>query len=189
MVPLAECYHDQGLLSKKKGGDSLNNKNLKDSCPLGLDVSKPGDYQLALVTPGRRPIDAISLNVRRDSLNFLRKPRGRPVNWQRLRRRIGEESRGILFNAMRASSLSSSERFMLRIFFFSSCLLSHLSFTKRSRRFCFSTDDFFAIGFLILFFASGALLTLLAIRVLFIDYIKTAAASNEDISLRTVSLD
>ncbi len=31
------------------------------------------------VTPGMRPMEAISRKVRRDNLNFLRKPRARPV--------------------------------------------------------------------------------------------------------------
>ena len=70
-----------------------------------------GDYQLALVTPGINPADAISLKVRRDKLNFLKKPRARPVSLQRLRKRIGDVSLGILFKATRASCRSFSVRF------------------------------------------------------------------------------
>jgi hypothetical protein len=67
-------------------------------------------YQLDFVTPGIIPADANSLKDKRDSLNLLRNPRARPVNWQRFRSRIGDESLGILFKATRASALSSSVR-------------------------------------------------------------------------------
>ena len=71
------------------------------------------DYQLDLVIPGIMPYEASSLKVRRDNLNLRRKPLARPVIWQRFLRRQGEESRGILFSATLACSLSSSVKWML----------------------------------------------------------------------------
>lgn len=126
-------------------------------------------YQLDLVTPGISPIEAFSLKARRESLNFLKNPLHRPVNWQRLRRRVGDESLGILLSAMRALLRSSSERFMLEMIFLRAWRLSHLSFTNLSRRFSFSTDDVLAMDFL--FFQRRAFLALLTVGIFFIDNI------------------
>lgn len=136
-------------------------------------------------------MEAISRKDRREILNFLKYPLGRPVSWHRLRSLIGEESLFILFNLIPASIRSSSLRFIFLTLALSSWRLFQLRLTVSSRRFCFSTEDFFAISVLIssLFFTSWAFLPLLSVWIFFVDNIKTAAAANELISLRRVSLD
>src|SRR4029078_87677 len=95
--------------------------------------------------PGIMPLLAISRKQRRESLNFLKNPRARPVSWQRLRRRTGEELRGNLLRAILASCLSSSLLFISRMIFFKRCRFSHLRFTSFSRLFCFAIEDLVAI--------------------------------------------
>src|SRR5262245_45984430 len=102
-----------------------------------------------------RPIEAISRNERRESLNLRIKPLERPVDRQRLRRRTGHEFLGILLSAMRAAWRSSSEADMSAAFLRSSCRLFHFNLTIFSRRFCFSMDDLLAIMFLSYFLRAG----------------------------------
>jgi hypothetical protein len=72
-------------------------------------------YQLALVTPRSLPSSASSRNAMRDNMNFLRIARGRPVMAQRLRTRIGLESRGSEAKACCAAIFSASLYFGDRI--------------------------------------------------------------------------
>src|SRR5579863_2526845 len=118
--------------------------------------------------PGMRAWLAISRKQRRDILNLRRYPRARPVNWHRLRNLVGEEFLGSLFRESTAASRSSS--LLLRSFtiFFSSCLRSHFSLTRRSRLFCFANKLFLAIISFSLFLPSGTFLTLFSVRVCFI---------------------
>jgi hypothetical protein len=51
-------------------------------------------YQLDLVTPGIKPCEASSRNVKRDILNRRIKARRRPVTWHRFTTRVGLASRG-----------------------------------------------------------------------------------------------
>lgn len=92
-----------------------------------------------------RPWLAISRKQSLDILNLRRHPRLRPVNWQRLRRRIFEEFFGILLRASTATSRSSIGRETSRINFLSSCLFSHLFCTNFSRLFCLEIHPFVAI--------------------------------------------
>lgn len=108
--------------------------------------SRLGDYQLALTIPGMRPWLAISRKQSLESLNFLKNPLARPVNWQRLRRRTGEEFLGILFKASTALSRSSMGLVMSRITCFNAWRFSHLVFTILSRFFCLAIEDFFAMS-------------------------------------------
>lgn len=132
-------------------------------------------YQLDLVMPGIIPWEASSLNDKRESLNLRKYPLARPVNWQRFLRRVGDVSLGILLSAMRAFSLSSSERFMLYDLSRKSFRLFQWSWTSFSRRFCFSTDDFFAM-LTSLFFSRWSFLTLLAVRVFFVNDVQPPSA-------------
>src|SRR5690554_735253 len=65
-------------------------------------------YQLALVRPGTSPRMPYSRSLIRESSNLRRTPWGRPVTWQRLRRRDGEASRGSCWSFICASQRSSS---------------------------------------------------------------------------------
>ncbi len=65
--------------------------------------SKYFAYQLDFVIPGINPFNAISLKLKRESLKYLINPLARPVSRQRLRRRTGDESLGILLREMRAA--------------------------------------------------------------------------------------
>jgi len=103
------------------------------------------NYQEALVIPGMSPALDISRKQRRESLNFLRYPRERPVSWQRLRRRTLEEFRESLLSASWAFKRSSMVADRLRTIFLSSFLFSHFMLTRRSRRFSFSIIAFLAI--------------------------------------------
>ena len=80
---------------------------------------------------------------RRESLNLLKNPRDRPVNWHRLRRRVGEEFFGSLLRASTAASRSSIVFIHIENDLFKPCRLSHLFFTILSRFFCFATRRFF----------------------------------------------
>lgn len=132
-------------------------------------------------------MDAISLKQRRDNLNFLKNPRERPVNWQRLRSLTGQEFLGILFNSVRALLRSSSERFILRIIFLRAWRLSHFSFTSLSRCFSFSTDDVLAID--VLFFQCRAFLPLLTVGIFFVDNVKASLTAHDHVALGLVSLN
>src|SRR5260364_90422 len=59
-------------------------------------------YQLALITPGISPRNAISRILLRAKPNFRNVPRGRPVSAQRLRCRVGFALRGNCCNFRRA---------------------------------------------------------------------------------------
>ena len=137
--------------------------------------------------PGMRPWLAISRKQRRESLNLRRNPRERPVNWQRLRRRIGEEFLGILLRASTAARRSSIVRSMSRITPLRAVLFSHLFFTIRSRFFCLATCDFFAMVPL-LFSTSRPFLALLAVGIFFIDDVNAPLAADNLVPLRWVGL-
>jgi len=132
-------------------------------------------------------MEAISLKQRRETWNFLKKPLERPVNLQRLRSLEGEESLGILFNAVRALLRSSSDRFISRMIFLRAWRFSHLRFTSFSRRFSFSTDDVLAMD--ILFFQCRAFLPLLTVGVFLIDNIDTSLAAYNHVAFGLVSLN
>jgi len=51
-------------------------------------------YQLDLVTPGIKPLDASSRKVSREILNRRMNARRRPETWQRFTTRVGLASRG-----------------------------------------------------------------------------------------------
>ncbi len=103
------------------------------------------DYQLALVTPGRRPARALSRNVSLEHLNLRKKPRPRPVNRHRLRRRTEQVSRRILFKSIfalrRSSSLKLGSITIARSLF----RFSQWRLTRISRFFCRATTDNFAM--------------------------------------------
>src|SRR4051812_19937804 len=62
---------------------------------MGSFISLSGlGYQLALVTPGMRPFNAASRNVRREQANLRKYPRRRPLIEQRFTTRDGLASRG-----------------------------------------------------------------------------------------------
>src|SRR5512139_2544949 len=68
-----------------------------------IAISESPDYQLALTTPGISPLKASSRILLRHRPNLRKTPRGRPVSWQRLRRRDGLELRGMAWIFRRAS--------------------------------------------------------------------------------------
>src|SRR3990167_7723301 len=114
----------------------------------GLKETPKTLYQLDLTTPGMSPMFAISRKHKRESLNFLKNPLERPVIWQRLRKRTGEEFLGSLFKALIASERSSSLLEKSDTTFFSCCLLSHFRDTIFSLFFCLAIEDFLAIKLL-----------------------------------------
>ena len=110
------------------------------------------NYQLAFVMPGRYPARALSRKQSLEERNFFKTPLPRPVNWQRLRRRTGHVSLGILFRLIRAASRSSSVREGSIARFLNSWRFSQCLATRISRFFCRFTTDFFAILRTILYF-------------------------------------
>ena len=73
---------------------------------------------------------------------------------------------------------SSSLLLISRMVSFSCLRLSHLVFTRRSRRFCFATEDLVAISKIPLLLAGWTLLPLFAVWVFFVDHVNTATAAN-----------
>ena len=102
--------------------------------------------------PGRYPARALSRKHSLEERNFFKTPLPRPVNWQRLRRRTGHVSRGILFRLIRAARRSSSVMEGSIARFLSSWRFSQCLATRISRFFCRFTTDFFAILRTILYF-------------------------------------
>src|SRR5690554_1411699 len=92
-------------------------------------------YQLALVRPGTSPRMPYSRSLIRESSNLRRTPWGRPVTWQRFRRREGDESRGSCWSFICASQRSSSLVFGFLIIALSSARLAAYFATSCSR-FC-----------------------------------------------------
>ena len=142
--------------------------------------------------PGIMPLFAISRKQRRESLNFLRNPRARPVSWQRLRSRTGEELRGILLSAILASWRSSSLLFISRMIFFEALSLfpfkvycSFTPFLFCNRRFC---RHILSLKKLLFFTSCRALLPLLAVGVC-ADNIYTSTSADNFIAFWGVSLN
>src|SRR5439155_22636258 len=102
-------------------------------------------YQLAFTTPGISPRIAISRNLFGPSPNFRNTPRGRPVKRQRLRNRVGLESRGSPSRRRRAACRSSSEIFGLAMIASSSTRLFAYFFTVRRRFWSRLTTDVLAM--------------------------------------------
>ncbi|KAG0749737.1 hypothetical protein G6F24_015200 [Rhizopus arrhizus] len=76
--------------------------------PEGAPDRRAGwDYQLALRRPGTSPRMVASRSLLRPRPNLLYTPRGRPDSSQRLRWRLGDESRGSLASLVAASIFSS----------------------------------------------------------------------------------
>jgi hypothetical protein len=148
-----------------------------------------GFYQEAFTIPGRSPLDAISRKQRRDILNLRKNPRDLPVNWHRLRRRVLEESLGILLRASTAASLSSIDLLISMIAFFKACRFSHFNCTCLSRRCCFATEDDFAMNIPLLFFSSRPFLALLSIGIFSVNHIDSTSSANDFVPFRRVSLD
>ncbi len=145
------------------------------------------DYQLAFTTPGIIPLLASSLKQRRDNLNFFNTPLERPVNWQRLLRRTGEEFLGSLLRAIIAPRRSSSLLFKSFTTSFSCLRFSHFRLTKRSRFFCLATEDDFAICPIYpLFFARRTFLSLLTVWIHFVDYINASTSTYYFVPFRRV---
>lgn len=144
-------------------------------------------YQLALTTPGIKPVFAISRKHSLESLNFFKTPRERPVSWHRLQRRTGEELRDILFKVTLAALRSSSLLSMSMMIFFRFWRLSHFSCTRRSRFFCFAIQVF--VIFLLLLFTSRTFLSLLAVWVRFVDHINASLTAHNFIPFRRVGFD
>src|SRR5688572_24794695 len=70
-------------------------------------AGQPGDYQLALRRPGTSPFMVALRSMFRPRPNLRYTPRERPDSSQRLRWRLGDESRGSFCSLVTASSFSS----------------------------------------------------------------------------------
>jgi|AMWB02.1.fsa_nt_gi hypothetical protein len=133
--------------------------------------------------PGRYPARALSRKQSLEERNFFKTPLPRPVNWQRLRRRTGHVSLGILFRLIRAASLSSSVRDGSIARFLNSWRFSQCLATRISRFFCRFTTDFFAIMRTIpLFFPCRAFLTLFSSWILSIQNVHPSLAADDNIA-------
>jgi hypothetical protein len=95
------------------------------------DHFKP--HQLAFRNPGIFPASANSRSMIRETLNFRRFPRLRPVSMHRKCERVGDESRG---------SFASAAKFFS---FFSFRRSSAYFRTSSERRFCFAIQALVAI--------------------------------------------
>src|SRR4249919_798548 len=80
-------------------------------------------YQLALRRPGTSPRMVASRSLLRPRPNLAYTPRERPVSSQRLRTRLGEESRGSFCSLVAATIFSSNEAVGLETIVFSSLRL------------------------------------------------------------------
>ncbi len=144
--------------------------------------------------PGMTPSSDISLKQFLEILNLREYPLLLPVNSQRLRIRTWDVSRGILLSLRRASSRSSSGKLISLAFSLSSCRLSKARFTFSSRRLFLAIADFLAMVLLFKIisfrsFSSRPFLSLLSIGIFFVDHIKTAATSYQNVSLRWICFD
>ncbi len=162
--------------------------NMQLLCMQKGEILRVKDYQLDLVTPGRYPESARSLNERREERNFRKNPLPLPVNWQRFLSLTTHVSRGILFRSIRAAWRSSSVKEESIEIFFNRCRFSQCLATRISRFFCRPTTDFFAIVlnnlFDYLFFPCGSLLTLLPSRIFSIQNIDPSLSSDDNIAFR-----
>lgn len=102
-------------------------------------------YQLDLTTPGICPSRDNSLIAMRETPNFRRYPRGRPVCEQRLRTRTGLASRGNFCSFMTAASTCSGVDAGLLMIFFSSSRFPANCFAIFLRFSFFTTLLIFAI--------------------------------------------
>src|SRR5690606_32346766 len=81
-------------------------------------------YQLALRRPGTSPFMVALRSMLRPRPNLRYTPRERPDSSQRLRWRLGEESRGSFCNLVTASIFSSYDAVVLEMIFFSASRLA-----------------------------------------------------------------
>src|SRR5690606_27051996 len=125
------------LAARRLAGQAANNSRKTGPCG---PVSLPGatraalaSYQLALRRPGTSPRMVASRSMLRPRPNLRYTPRGRPDSSQRLRWRLGEESRGSLASLVAASIFSSYEAVCEEMTFFSSTRLAAYFLASFSR--------------------------------------------------------